>query len=105
MLLTHGNFIFTHVLLALVLATDDRFAIVPVSARGVTDGAGGSIQRTGALRFQRGEMTQQELADRIGVTRQTVNAIEATNTRVARSRVSDCACSSCRWTVFQYSDA
>ncbi len=29
-----------------------------------------------ALRFQQGEMTQQELADRIGVTRQTVNAIE-----------------------------
>jgi len=29
-----------------------------------------------ALRFARGEMTQQELADRIGVTRQTVNAIE-----------------------------
>lgn len=29
-----------------------------------------------ALRFQAGEMTQQELADRVGVTRQTVNAIE-----------------------------
>lgn len=29
-----------------------------------------------ALRFHRGEMTQQELADQIGVTRQTVNAIE-----------------------------
>lgn len=29
-----------------------------------------------ALRFQHGEMTQQELADRVGVTRQTVNAIE-----------------------------
>ncbi len=28
------------------------------------------------LRFDRGEMTQQELADSIGVTRQTVNAIE-----------------------------
>jgi putative transcriptional regulator len=28
------------------------------------------------LRFQHGEMTQQALADRIGVTRQTVNAIE-----------------------------
>jgi len=28
------------------------------------------------LRFDRGEMTQQELADHIGVTRQTVNAIE-----------------------------
>jgi putative transcriptional regulator len=32
-----------------------------------------SIRR---LRFDRNEMTQQELADRIGVTRQTVNAIE-----------------------------
>jgi putative transcriptional regulator len=30
-----------------------------------------------ALRFQHGEMTQQALADRIGVTRQTVHAIEA----------------------------
>lgn len=29
-----------------------------------------------ALRFANGEMTQGELADRIGVTRQTVNAIE-----------------------------
>ena len=28
------------------------------------------------LRMQAGEMTQGELADRIGVTRQTVNAIE-----------------------------
>ena len=28
------------------------------------------------LRFEHGEMTQQELADRIRVTRQTVNAIE-----------------------------
>ena len=28
------------------------------------------------LRFNQGEMTQQALADRIGVTRQTVNAIE-----------------------------
>ena len=28
------------------------------------------------LRFDQGEMTQQTLADRIGVTRQTVNAIE-----------------------------
>ena len=28
------------------------------------------------LRFDNNEMTQQELADRIGVTRQTVNAIE-----------------------------
>jgi putative transcriptional regulator len=29
-----------------------------------------------ALRFRHGEMTQKELAERIGVTRQTVNAIE-----------------------------
>ncbi len=28
------------------------------------------------LRFNQGDMTQQELADRVGVTRQTVNAIE-----------------------------
>jgi putative transcriptional regulator len=28
------------------------------------------------LRLDHGEMTQQDLADRIGVTRQTVNAIE-----------------------------
>lgn len=28
------------------------------------------------LRFLQGEMTQQELADQVGVTRQTVNAIE-----------------------------
>jgi putative transcriptional regulator len=30
-----------------------------------------------ALRFHHGEMTQQALADQVGVTRQTVNAIEA----------------------------
>lgn len=29
------------------------------------------------LRFNNGEMTQQELADLVGVTRQTINAIEA----------------------------
>jgi putative transcriptional regulator len=28
------------------------------------------------LRFENGEMTQQQLGERIGVTRQTVNAIE-----------------------------
>lgn len=28
------------------------------------------------LRFHHGEMTQQELADQVGVTRQTVNAVE-----------------------------
>ena len=32
--------------------------------------------RIRALRFERGEMTQAELADRLGVTRQTVIAIE-----------------------------
>lgn len=32
--------------------------------------------RIRSMRFARGEMTQQELADRIGVSRQTVNAIE-----------------------------
>lgn len=29
-----------------------------------------------ALRFNRGEMTQQDLAHRVGVSRQTLNAIE-----------------------------
>lgn len=29
------------------------------------------------LRFERGEMTQKELAQRVGCTRQTINAIEA----------------------------
>lgn len=29
-----------------------------------------------ALRFDHGGMTQQDLADRVGVTRQTINAIE-----------------------------
>jgi putative transcriptional regulator len=28
------------------------------------------------LRFEHGEMTQQDLAERVGVTRQTINAIE-----------------------------
>lgn len=28
------------------------------------------------LRFENGEMTQQDLAERVGVTRQTINAIE-----------------------------
>ena len=30
-----------------------------------------------ALRFHANEMTQQDLADRVGVTRQTIHAIEA----------------------------
>jgi putative transcriptional regulator len=29
------------------------------------------------LRFEHSEMTQQDLADRVGVTRQTINALEA----------------------------
>ena len=39
---------------------------------------GGCIvqNRIRRLRFDHGEMTQQVLADRVGVTRQTVNAIE-----------------------------
>lgn len=32
--------------------------------------------RIRTLRFERDEMTQQDLADRIGVSRQTINAIE-----------------------------
>ena len=32
--------------------------------------------RIKALRFHRGEMTQQELADQVGVSRQTINAVE-----------------------------
>lgn len=28
------------------------------------------------LRFHRGQMTQQQLADQVGVTRQTINAVE-----------------------------
>lgn len=32
--------------------------------------------RIRALRFERNEMTQKDLADRVGVTRQTINAIE-----------------------------
>jgi len=35
------------------------------------------INNIRALRFQNGEMTQQELADKTGVTRQTIHAIEA----------------------------
>jgi putative transcriptional regulator len=37
-------------------------------------GIGNSIRR---LRFERGEMTQQDLAMRVGVTRQTIIALEA----------------------------
>ncbi|MBM4183622.1 MAG: helix-turn-helix transcriptional regulator [Gemmatimonadetes bacterium] len=38
--------------------------------------AHGVRNRIRRLRFDHQEMTQQELADRVGVTRQTVNAIE-----------------------------
>ncbi|MEQ1855685.1 MAG: helix-turn-helix transcriptional regulator [Longimicrobiales bacterium] len=38
--------------------------------------AHGVQNRIRRLRFDRQEMTQQELADRVGVTRQTINAIE-----------------------------
>jgi putative transcriptional regulator len=42
--------------------------------------AGKSIQNNiRRLRFNAGEMTQQELADRVGVTRQTIVAIEKGN--------------------------
>jgi putative transcriptional regulator len=38
---------------------------------------GGTLVNTiRSLRFQHGEMTQQALADQVGVTRQTINAIE-----------------------------
>jgi putative transcriptional regulator len=39
-------------------------------------GGTGIVNNIRKLRFEHGEMTQQDLADRIGVTRQTVNAIE-----------------------------
>ncbi|HYR10583.1 MAG TPA: helix-turn-helix transcriptional regulator [Longimicrobium sp.] len=39
-------------------------------------GGGRITNQIRTLRFHHGEMTQQELAERIGVTRQTVNAIE-----------------------------
>ena len=35
------------------------------------------INRIRRLRFDHGEMTQQELADRVGCTRQTIIAVEA----------------------------
>lgn len=35
------------------------------------------INQIRVLRFQHGEMTQQQLAEEVGVTRQTINAIEA----------------------------
>lgn len=38
---------------------------------------GAIVNQIRKLRFNHGEMTQQELADKVGVTRQTINAIEA----------------------------
>lgn len=35
------------------------------------------INNIRVLRFHHGEMTQQELAEKVGVTRQTINALEA----------------------------
>lgn len=35
------------------------------------------INNIRVLRFQHGEMTQQQLADEVGVTRQTIHALEA----------------------------
>lgn len=35
------------------------------------------------MRFEHGEMTQQDLADRVGVTRQTIIALEAGNRALA----------------------
>ena len=39
-------------------------------------GEGAILNRIRSLRFEHGEMTQQELADRAGCTRQTVGALE-----------------------------
>ncbi len=39
-------------------------------------GGGQITNEIRTLRFHHDEMTQQELADRVGVTRQTVNAVE-----------------------------
>lgn len=38
---------------------------------------GNVVNQIRVLRFHNGEMTQQELAERVGVTRQTIHAIEA----------------------------
>jgi putative transcriptional regulator len=42
-----------------------------------TDTRGSLSNLIRRLRFERGEMTQQELAQRVGVTRQTIIALEA----------------------------
>jgi putative transcriptional regulator len=41
------------------------------------NGYGKLTNRLRELRFRRGEMTQQDLAQRVGVTRQTIIALEA----------------------------
>jgi putative transcriptional regulator len=40
-------------------------------------GSGQLSNQIRRLRFEKGEMTQQQLADKVGVTRQTILAIEA----------------------------
>jgi putative transcriptional regulator len=42
-----------------------------------SDGPGKLRNAIRRLRFEHGEMTQQELAERVGVTRQTIIALEA----------------------------
>ena len=44
--------------------------------RGNGKGANGIVNRIRRLRFDHGEMTQEELARRVGVTRQTIIALE-----------------------------
>jgi len=51
-------------------------------------GAGPISNHIRRLRFEHREMTQQALAERIGVTRQTVNAIELGKYSPRSSRVS-----------------
>lgn len=54
-------------------ATDFAFITTAVKPDMSDSAISNSIRK---LRFEHGEMTQQALAERIGVTRQTVNAIE-----------------------------
>ncbi len=79
----------------------------PSAALGVTMDSNNIRNNIRRLRFENGEMTQQQLADRVGVTRQTIIAIEAGKYapsltlafRIARTfgiRVED---------VFQYQDS
>lgn len=42
-----------------------------------SEGGGAITNRLRRLRFDHGEMTQQALAERVGVTRQTIIALEA----------------------------